>query len=73
MKTRVFAQKFYVQNLCEKKRLDSLLLSDGSTETEVIGTMQYVITQQGMVDFCLISELKAIEKVLIPLLYLKSL
>ena len=56
MKTRAFAQKIYVQNLCEKKCLDSLLLSDGSTGTGVIGTMQYVVNQQEMVDFCLISE-----------------
>ena len=40
--------------------LDSLILSDGSTGNVVIGTMQYVVNQQEMVDFCHISELKAI-------------
>ena len=40
--------------------LDSLLLSDGSTGIGVIGTIQYVVSQQEMVAFNLISELKAI-------------
>ena len=40
--------------------LDSLLLSDGCTGNGVIGTMQYVVNQQEMVAFCLISELNAI-------------
>ena len=37
--------------------LDSLLLSDGSTGNGIIGTTQYVVNQQEMVAYCLISEL----------------
>ena len=59
MKTCLFAQRFYVLNLC-KGVLDSLLLSDGSTRNGVIGTMKYVVNQQEMVAFRHISELKAI-------------
>ena len=40
--------------------LDSLLMSDGSTGNGVIGTMQYVVNQQEMIAFCLISELNAV-------------
>ena len=40
--------------------LISLLLSEGSTGNVVSGTMQYVVNQQEVVAFCLISELQAI-------------
>ena len=59
MKTCVFAQRFYVQNLCEKNVLHSLLLSDSSTGNGVISTMQFVVNKQEMMFF---SELKAIEE-----------
>ena len=48
------------KNSVKRNVLDWLLLSDGSTENGVICTMQYVVNQQEMLAFRLISELKAL-------------
>ena len=49
--------KIYVK----RNVLESLLLSDDSTENGVFDNMQYAVNQlQEIVAFCLISELKAI-------------
>ena len=49
------------ENSVKRNILDSFLLSEGSTENGVIGTVQYAVNQQEMVAFCLMSsELKAI-------------